>query len=454
MLVNTLRSVRLGILFCGFLQAVSAHSQEALSLQHAIDIALSNDPWVKGSLLKQQALEEQVVAAGTLPDPTVSIGLMNLPMDSWSFDQEAMTQFKIGVTQMFPRGDALEIRQGQLKAESQKYPLLRDDRRATIESKVTQLWLEVYQAQATIALIEQDKALFEQLVEVTRASYASATGKTRQQDIIRAQLELVQLDDRLTVQYQQLEAAAAQLSEWLYQFDAANPDMLMNFDNVVLAEGVAERLPELTLDPLADAGLSRSELARRLAGHPAILAIDVSQQVAHKETELARQQNQPQWGVNASYAYRDSAPNGMDRADFFSVGVTFDLPLFSENRQDKQVSASVAMAESVKTEKLLTLKAMLSQVEKGLRQLARLRQRDGLYSEELLAQVREQSEASLTAYTNDDGDFAEVIRARIAELNAKIAALQIEVDILKITAQLNYYFAQSGSNPAPVMGDN
>ena len=57
--------------------------------------------------------------------------------------------------------------------------------------------------------------------------------------------------------------------------------------------------------------------------------------------------------------------------------------------------------------------------------------------------MAEQAEASLTAYTNDDGDFAEVVRARIAELNAQIDALNIDVERQKTIVQINYYFTAS-----------
>lgn len=58
-------------------------------------------------------------------------------------------------------------------------------------------------------------------------------------------------------------------------------------------------------------------------------------------------------------------PSGDSRADLFSVGVTFDLPLFTENRQDKQVAASIADSETIKTEKLLLTKQMISVLEKN-----------------------------------------------------------------------------------------
>ena len=52
----------------------------------------------------------------------------------------------------------------------------------------------------------------------------------------------------------------------------------------------------------------------------------------------------------------------------------------------------------------------------------------------------------MSAYTSDDGDFAEVVRARIAELNAKIEALDIDVQRAKTIVQLNYFLVgDSGS---------
>ena len=72
-------------------------------------------------------------------------------------------------------------------------------------------------------------------------------------------------------------------------------------------------------------------------------------------------------------------------------------------------------------------------------QLSQLQKRDTLYQNTLLVQMAEQSQATLNAYTRDDGDFSEVMRARISELNAKLDALNIQVDQQIITARLNYY---------------
>lgn len=433
-------------------------AKKTLTLDQAIDIAYQNDPWLHGSRLKQHALEHRGIAASSLPDPQVSISLANLPTDTWDLDQEAMSQIKIGISQSFPRGDTLAIKGEQLKIDASKFPVLRADRRAKVKRLISQLWLDAYLAQQTIKLIEQDRSLFEQMVEVANASYATAVGKTRQQDVIRAQLEIIQLEDRLTAEQQKLEVSLVSINEWLALYRETDLDQPFDFlsdkpmsSNAVLgsnhsvssAFAIADTLPKITLvKPKLSKPeqYSRHQLAQDLSGHPALAVIEIQQKVMEQEVTLAKQQYRPQWGVNATYGVRQDSPLGMERADLFSIGVTFDVPLFTKNRQDRNVAASLAGADAMKTEKWLQTKTMISAVEQEIATLKRLSQRQAIYDQQLLKQTYEQAEASLTAYTNDDGDFSEVVRARIAEQNARVSKLKIDVEVLKTVSRLNYYF--------------
>jgi len=183
--------------------------------------------------------------------------------------------------------------------------------------------------------------------------------------------------------------------------------------------------------------------------HPLLLALDQRIDAMETGVELARQKYKPEWGLSAQYGYRDDDPMGRDRADLFSVGVTFDLPLFTGKRQDKDVSAATSRAEAIKTDKLLMARKLMAELDTALVQLQRLNDRRALYAGQLLPQMSEQAEAALAAYNNDDGDFAEAVRARIAELNAKIDFLTIRIDRLKMIAELNYLLSKNGSEPFP-----
>lgn len=421
-----------------------------LSLEGAAEAAQFNDPWLVKSQHTQNAVESLSVAAGTLPDPRVSLSLANLPTDTFDFDQEAMTQLKVGVAQMFPRGDTLALKQKQLEIVATQFPFQRQDRKAKVVVMVSSLWLEAYKAQESIALIEQDRPLFEQLADIAEASYSSALGKTRQQDIIRGQLELIRLDDRLTMLSQKKEKVVETLSEWLsenfrheYMSDQTTGSVSVLWSRLELKR----ESPNVTMlnEPLYTASLESDPqiLYEYFSQHPSVAALEQKIKANDTEIDLAKQKYKPEWGVNASYGYRDEAQNGTDRADFLSVGLTFDVPIFTKKRQDRQVEAAISQAQSVKTEKWLLIRKMIADFEKLRTQLQRLDERQKRYQQDLLPQMHEQAEASLTAYTNDDGDFAEVVRSRIAELNSLIEALNIQVERQKTIIQMNYFFMDS-----------
>mgnify|MGYP003666907854 CR=1 FL=1 len=79
--------------------SISGWAQPRLELKSVIEAATENDPWLDQSSYKQDALVEESVAEGALPDPRVTIGAANLPLDTFDTRQEPMTQGTIGITQ-------------------------------------------------------------------------------------------------------------------------------------------------------------------------------------------------------------------------------------------------------------------------------------------------------------------------------------------------------------------
>jgi len=412
-----------------------------LTMENAVSMAIGNDPWLAGSEFRQQAFADEAVASASLPDPKLSFLAGNFPVDTFDINQEPMTQVGVGLSQMFPRGDSRELGRRQKEQLSAQEPLLRVDRTAKVIATVERLWLEAYRAQESIELIEDNRALFEYLVDAARSSYSSALGRARQQDLIRAQLELTRLEDRLTDLHLRQETAQRQLSEWVGS-SAGLP----------LARELPDASTAVPIDTLEAQVASEQQAYELLQDHPALQAFDKRIEAMSTAVDLARQKYKPEWGVSAQYGYRADDTTGRDRADLFSLGVTVDLPVFTGNRQDREYDAAVARAEALKTEKLLMARQMVSELQAGFARLQRLGERDTLYTGELLPQMAEQADAALTAYNNDDGDFAEAVRARIAELDAKLAALSLAVDRRQAIVQINYLLA--GTQSAAVTESN
>jgi outer membrane protein TolC len=433
----------------GFNSVVYAiEPKQTLTLEEAIYLSQSNDPWLVSNKLQQDSIKSESIAAGTLPDPKISVGIANLSIDTLDFGQEAMTQMKIGVSQMFPRGDSLSLRQQQLELTAEQYPFLRQDRRAKLSVTTAQVWFDVFKAQESIALIERNRNLFEQLSDVVKAGYSSALAKSNQQDIIRAQLEVTRLEDKLTILAQQEDMFKQKLSEWVGKafIDEYRTGHEQDYELLFSTFTVPNSLPEIRLtNPNLYLDEEKSQrykqaLYEAFSVHPLISALEHRIQSSRKAVELKKQLYKPEWGVNAGYSYRGDDAMGNSRDDLLSIGVSFDLPIFTSSKQDKQVQAAIYQSESIKTEKWLLLRNMMASYGVAKAQLLRLEQRQTLYNDLLLPQMQDQADASLTAYTNDKGDFAEVVRSLIAQLNTQLDALAINVDLQKVKVQLNYYF--------------
>ena len=431
-------------------QYETSEGNAALSLEQAITLAQRNDPWLKGSFLQQQSLQNRSNAAAILPAPKISIGVANLPVDGFDFDQEPMTQFKLGVVQEFPRGDTLALTQKRLSLLSTQHPFQRDNQRAKVSVAVAQLWLDAFRAQESIQMIETNRELFDYLIDMTESNFVAAMKGARQQDLIHARLELTRLEDRLIVLNESHDLALFKLWQW---FQAESPQQPIDSSDSLAGLDIQLNL----VNQLPDIQLKHAELLQNhsplnaqilwpyVAEHPAVRSLEQKITASRFNIDLAKQKYKPQWGVNASYGYRDEDSRGNNGADFFSLGLTFDLPIFVTKRNDSELQSAVSDSEAIKTEKWVLVRTMLTALEAARARLLSLNQRQSLYQSRLVKEAHDYAEACLIAYTHDDADFSEVVRAGIAELNVKIEALDIDVEQMKTIVQLNYFFTESAN---------
>ena len=77
-----------------------------------------------------------------------------------------MTQFALGISQMLPRGDTLELKEQRFSQEAHLQPLMRLERRAQVRMQVSQLWIDAWRARESLTLIQRNRRLFKQLEDV------------------------------------------------------------------------------------------------------------------------------------------------------------------------------------------------------------------------------------------------------------------------------------------------
>ena len=409
------------ILLSLWLITSSMSTYAALSLQLAEQLALEQDPVLKASQAQSEAYREQATAEDTLPDPKMKIGFMNFPTDTFERDQEPMTQIQVGFEQMIPRGDMQKIKSRRASKSSEAAQAMTENRRRMVIMQVRNAYLELLYWLNAEKVVLRSQKLFNRLVDITQSQYAS--GQQRQQDVIRAELELDMLADRMDEIRTKQDAARASLAKLIGYEQAAQP--------------LLETLPSF-----ADLS-SASQYAEQLRQHPVIHNLDAMVANSQYGIELARQEYKPNWMIGVTYGFRDGFnPDGSERPDFLSAMVTFDVPLFTGNRQDKKVAASRLRHQASMETREDKLRELQQQLSETLSSWQRLNDRLQRYNEAIVPQSRENARAALFAYQNRRGEFTALMRARITELETDLKQLRLRVDYLKAHARLLYLLGE------------
>lgn len=403
--------------------------------QHYLHLALQGDPWQTASEFREQGLRARGQAADALPDPRVSVNLANIPVDTFALNQEAMTQLSVGVTQMLPRGDSLAIAANALSAEADAEPSRRLERQAQIAKTFALKWIAALQANYSASQIRQETHLFTQLSDTVQANYEVVANDTSQYDVISAEVMLAELDDRLNrldiAGTNAITSLAALLPE-TQQWKLAE----LTFDGDVLPW--LRKQSQLPASLPSTSELRQDSTYAHLLAHPTVAVKQQAIEVSDWQRKQVEQSFEPQWGVSASYALRQDAPNGQDRANFFSIGMNVDVPLFSKAARDPQLSAAKSKTESLKTDVRLTVQQMHGELINLLSQWQQLEQRRERFESTIIPLRTQHSEAAINAYTRDNAPFKDVLESKIKLLEAKLSLADILAQMASLSVQTRY----------------
>lgn len=422
---------------CFLLAASPVVLAAELSLPQAQLLALRSDLSIEQVLYEAEGLRAEAQAKGQLPDPVVVLGLQNLPTDTFAFDQEPMTQWRIGVRQMFPQGDTLALQQNKTGLMAHVQDDAADLRALMIGRKVRQRWLEIQYLQLSQTILEEDESLFQQLLHVTHSLYS--VGKVKQQDVLRAELELSRLQEKQIKARRLEQTQRAQLQRWVGH--AAEQSDWPELLPVITLPVELAAYPEV---PEADEAAFSEAVLPSLLNHPMLRAVQTQITMAETDVALAEQQYKPSWGVELAYSYRQGDnPDGSPRSDFLSGAVTVSMPLFSRLRQDKGVQGANYRKASKRYALQDQTREMLAEVKTGVRRLRQIDEQLGLFDQEILAKARFQAEAALNAYQADAADFTEVMRAWLGEQKDRLDYLRLQVDRLQAISELRFYLPEA-----------
>lgn len=355
----------------------------SLSLDSLIQEALQKNPGVQSALRQVQALRYRVPQARTLPDPMVSVGWAG-NITPFSVQQGDPSSYRgITASQTLPYPGKLKLRSEIADREAGAAQWDYENVRRSLVAEVKAAYYDYSFYAKAIETTTKDRDLLQKLSQISEARYR--VGKGVQQDVLKAQVEISRIQQRLTVLQQQYTTAQVRLNTLLYR----DPE-------TALPEPAALGNPKLeySLDQLYqfaranDTGLQREQRM-----------IERNQFAAN----LASRDYYPDFTVAYMYQQRPMMP------DMHGFTVTANIPVFYRTKQREAVReatenliSSQRSKDNRETELYFAVKEqyLLAKSSEGLFRL---------YSQGVVPQSSLALESSMSAYQVGNVDFLTIL---------------------------------------------
>ena len=405
--------------------AAPTNDSAQATLSQLIHTALLNDSSREQFYAQSYSKREAGIASATLMDPKIKVGVTGLPVDSFEFDEDPMTNISVGLMQQFERGSTLDLKQRMANQQADGLALQVHARELEVANAITSLWLELGYQQASEQILREKRRLLKEMEGFVRTNYS--IGKSEAQDLLNAQLQVSKLDEKLLANQQMQKRITGQMSEWL-------GDEWLSTATSLNANGP---LNWTKLEDALSATNAQTNYYTKLSQHPMVKMADVNISVNRTQVDIAEQAYAPQFGVEVMYAYRQANNmRGEPASDLVSAYLTLDVPLFTGNRQDRSLSSAQYQVGASQAQKDTLLKQLNAKVNALTLERDKLKQRLSRYQSTLIPQASDRIKAVERGYQNNTAQFNDVILATTDELALKLEHQRLLTDLNIINSNL------------------
>jgi outer membrane protein TolC len=390
---------------------------EQSTLSDYLGFAALNNSGLEAAFMRWKAALERVPQARSLPDPRFSYRYFIREIETRVGPQKQAVE----IGQMFPWFGKLDLA-GAVAAQAaqsqfQKY----ESAKRKLFLEVKDVYYEYYYLGRTIEITREHVELIKHVEQVARTRYKVATAG--HPDVIRAQVELGKLEDRLSSLRDLEEPIVARF-------------------NAALNRPVDAHLP-MPKDVVVEAlDVSESQLFERLAqGHPDLLALASMSKQYQKAKDLATRDLYPDITLGLSYMDMGDAPFGATPSDsgkdavaaMFSINIPIQRKRISAKVREAKLRQLAAVKEEKNQSNLLS-----AQLKSALYRLRDAERKIDLYGDTLLAKADESLQVTEAAFRSAKGNFLDLIDAQRVYLEFQLAYERAQADHGQGLAQIEW----------------
>lgn len=389
------------------------------ALKELISAAIKASPKIKMLNFKLSVANAQIDQGTNLPDPHLTLGLVNLPTNSFSFTQEPMTGKVIGLSQGIPFPGSLSAKANVKSADTSIVRREIEDLISKIRNEITQKYLDLQLTREKLSYAIESENLLNQISDVARSKYESS--KASLQNIIQVEVQITRVKDKIELLRGKEQGLVAELNALILRdlnseiaTNYISPISDLNFDNLSLIE---------------DSKLNR----------PFLKKIENEMKKSKYMEEAAEYEFYPNFNIGAQYSQRDEiSKTGVNLNDFFSVIVGVTLPINYGGKKSAKVDEAKFMQSFYLEKYNSSIQDITQSVGKITAKIKELSSREKLVEKTLLPQSEKLLEAALADYQVAKIDFVNVIKAESDILDIKTELAALRADYYKNLAQLEF----------------
>jgi len=407
---------------------VQSKTVNTLSLEDAVSMAVKGNPGLAEMQARAEAMEDIPSQAGALPDPMLTLGALNLPTDTFSLDQEPMTQLLIGIEQSLPFPGKLGLKERAAEIDADAAVSNVDEARLLLIRNVRHTWWQIYYLDRALDIVARNQDLLRQFVQIAQTKYK--VGEGLQQDVLLAQVELSKLLDS-EIRLQGLRQQQVPRLNALLDRSTSMPVQLP----VQVDEDLDRLLPESQL--FERAGKVRPLLEQR--------RLEV--EAARTRRDFAKRDTYPDFKLGAAYGFREGDnPDGSSRADFASIRLGVSLPLYAGRKQDKAVDQRTS--ELLQRQNALQdeWNKVQAEISAALADYQRASEQVLLFRTGIIPQARQTVASMLSGYQVSKVDFLNLVNAQITLYNFETQYWSALSEANQALARLDAAVGEGGIN--------
>jgi len=387
----------------------------SLSFESALDLAVQRSEAARAARSSQLSAVERARAAGRLPDPTLGVGVDNLPVtgpDRLSTTRESMTMKRVGISQEWLSRGKRDARSAAAEAEVQRESIQVEAALAETRLQTALAYLDAFYAGEALKLTTLMEHHAHEELEAARGRLASSTGGS--QEVLALTAARGSAEDESAQVRQEQSAALVTLQRWI---------------------GV--RSEDLRPPPDARAPTEDEYVAR----HPSVLLLSRDLAVAKRQAAVTASERDPNWMWGISYGQRTGY------SDLVSFGVSIPLALSASERQDRDTAAKLASAEKTEADLAEATRAASAEYRALASDSERLQERIERYRASVLTPVTQRISAATAAYASNQSSLVTLFEARHAEVVAQRKLLSLRRDAMRAKLQLRLKPLAQGAAP-------